>query len=85
MERAIAFTYQNYYSESTQSSSEPAQQTAEAGRPAAVEILGNLVMILAVSNTTSLDLQESARRCFCASRSPWDPNYSRARASSTTS
>ena len=56
MERAIASTYQNCYSESTQSSFEPARQTAEAGRPEAVEIPGSLAMSPAESNTTIHDL-----------------------------
>ena len=85
MERAIASTYQNCYSESTQSSSEPAQQTAEAGRPEAVEIPGSLAMSPAESNTTIHDLQESALHCLCAWRSPLDPSCSRARAYSTIS
>ena len=84
-ERAIAFTYQNCCSESTHSSSEPARQNAEAGRPEAAEILGSLVMNQAEPSTTIHDLQESAQHCLYASRSPLDPSYSRARASSTTS
>ena len=84
-ERAIAFTYQNCCSESIHSSSEQAQQTAEAGRPEAAEILGSLAMSQSEPSTTIHDLQESALHCLCASRSPWDPSCGMARTSSTTS
>ena len=58
MELAIASTYHNYYSESMQSSSEPAQQTAEAGRrPKAAEIPGSLAMSPPEPSTTIHDLQ----------------------------
>ena len=43
-ERAIAFTYQNCCSESIHSSSEQAQQNAEAGCPESAETLGSLAM-----------------------------------------
>ena len=64
---------------------EPALQNAEVGRPEAAETLGSLAMSLPEPSTTIHDLQESALHCICASRSPWDPSCSRARASSTTS